>query len=527
MANDLVDLAEESTKSGFILVSGTIVATIITAIASILVARYLGPEQYGIYSLSLVIPQIFFLITDFGLRESIIKFLIEARSDNQKNLAIKFIKYSFLIKIVAGTISFLFILIFADILTIIILNRTGIGLFLRIGSLSIIFQAIYSTGVSGYIGLDKTLRSTIITQTQSFSKAIISIILIGLGFGIIGAIVGFISGFFIAGSVALISIFILSKKYKKVKDGEYFRPFLKKIIKYGGPLYFSIIMIGFMPQFIDIILAFFTSDFEIGNFKATFNFILLISIVTQQVATAFLPAFSKLSDASLKQIRIFFNTSHKFTTMVAIPITVLLITFSNEIVELVYGSEFINASFYLSIYSFLYLLAGLGSLNLPSFFNGLDKTKETFKMNLITFLIVIFGAPFITSLFGVNGLIVTIIIGYTSGTIYGMLKSKNIFGISFQLKSLSKIYLIAFLAIIPSFLLTIELLLIQKILIGGILYIFLYVTLIPFTKVITMSEVELIKKLISKIKFLRILNPILNYQIKILNYLTKKKLDSN
>ena len=209
-------------------------------------------------------------------------------------------------------------------------------------------------------------------------------------------------------------------------------------------------MLGFMPQFIDILLAFFASNYDIGNFKATSNFMILLAIVAQQITISLLPAFTKLNGASNNQRNSFFNISHKYTTLVIIPLTVLLIVFSNEIVQFSYGSTYTDAGFFLAIYGFLYLLTGFGYLNLPSLFNGMGKTKETLKMNTITFLLVLTVCPLTTKFFGIIGAITTLLFAYTMGSIYGMYKAKRILGLTFNLNVLSKIYLIAFLSIIPS-----------------------------------------------------------------------------
>jgi hypothetical protein len=60
MTNDLFKVAEDSARSSFFLISGTTLATIILAISAILIGRFLGPELYGQYSLTLTI--VFWLI---------------------------------------------------------------------------------------------------------------------------------------------------------------------------------------------------------------------------------------------------------------------------------------------------------------------------------------------------------------------------------------------------------------------------------------------------------------------------------
>ena len=521
MTTELIEIAEDSTKGSFILVGGTVIATAISALTSIFIARFLGPENYGLYSLSLVVPQILFLITDFGIGEGIIKFSIEARAKKQTNLGIKLIKYCLLIRIVASLILFIILFMLSDQVAEIIFQRPELGFFIKISSVTVVFHSLYLTSVYAYIGFDKTVHSSLITQIQSVAKALSSIILLLLGFSILGAVIGYVLGFMIGGIVGIISLLAYFKKHNKTVNSEQITHNLKKLITYGAPLYFSILMIGFMPQYMDILSALFVSNLNIGNFKATSNFMILLTIVAQQVTTALLPSFTKLNNASIKERNSFFNASHKFTTLVTIPLTFLMIIFSNEIVQLAYGSTFTNAGFYLAIYSFIYILTGIGYLNIPSLFNGTGKTIETLKMNIITFLIVLTISPITTSSYGIVGLILTLLFAQTIGSLYGVYRAKKTLNLSIDKKNIPKIYLIAVLSIIPTVLVAANFTSIPKMAIGAIIYLFSYITLIPLTNIINEKENELLTRSVEKIKILSIIKPVLKYQNKI-SKLTKK-----
>jgi len=516
---DLLDLAEESTRGGLILVSGTVISAIISALASILIARFLGPEDYGLYALALVIPQIFFLITDFGIKEGIVKFSIESRERNQIALGIKIIKYGLLIRSLAALFSFIFIFFTADSIATTLLNRSNLGFYVRIASLSIIFQALYSTTIYAYIGLDKVTSSSIVNQIQSLSKAIISVLLLALGFGLTGAVFGYVFGFIVAGLIGTITLLMHFKKYDQKNKIQNVNQHLKLLIKYGTPLYFSTMLIGLMPQLIDVILSFFSSNFDIGNFKVTANFIVLMTLVTQQITTSFLPVFTKLSQSTTQKYRNFFYISLKFTTLIMIPIATVLIIFSKDIVQLIYGTTYGDAGLYLAIYSMQFFFTAFGLLNLPSLFNGLGKTKETLKMNFSIFIVVMILAPFATKFFGIIGLIISILIGYGFGSLYGMVLGKRIFGLTINLKVPLKIFFASLLSAFPStFLFSTFLSPILKIILGLILFFFLYITLIPLTRAITNLELDATTNLVEKISFLIIIKPILRYQKRILNF---------
>ena len=71
MSDDLAAVAEDLAKGGLFLVSGSLIATVISAIASIIIARILGPELYGQYVLALVVPSMLFLVTGFGINQGL------------------------------------------------------------------------------------------------------------------------------------------------------------------------------------------------------------------------------------------------------------------------------------------------------------------------------------------------------------------------------------------------------------------------------------------------------------------------
>ena len=63
----LIGVARESVRGGFYLFLGNFLSTLISAIAIIVIARLLGPSDYGLYNISLIIPSLLVLFTDLGV----------------------------------------------------------------------------------------------------------------------------------------------------------------------------------------------------------------------------------------------------------------------------------------------------------------------------------------------------------------------------------------------------------------------------------------------------------------------------
>jgi len=80
MSGRLVEVAEDSVRGGFFLFAGNASQLVVLAVASIVIARLLGPEDYGLYSLSLVVPSILAGLVDFGIVSALIRFLAKFKS---------------------------------------------------------------------------------------------------------------------------------------------------------------------------------------------------------------------------------------------------------------------------------------------------------------------------------------------------------------------------------------------------------------------------------------------------------------
>ncbi|MGB9959788.1 MAG: flippase [Candidatus Bathyarchaeales archaeon] len=523
MEYDLEKVAEDSARGGFFLISGTAISTVIMAVSSILIGRFLGPELYGQYTLTMVVPQLLFLFTDLGISQGVIKFTASLRSKGEVDRIPQIIKYGLILRASVGFVVSIINYALADFFASFMLQRPELTFYVRLVSICIIFQVIYTTVTSAFVGLDRTEYNALTTNIQATVKAIISISLVLLGFSVTGAVIGYVAGYVIAAVVGISILFILIRK-KEVKQSANSLSDLKILISYGAPLYISALLSGFIPTYQNIMLAFFTTDADIGNYKAATNFIALMSILTVPITTTLLPAFSKINSLTNQKIKEFYKIANKYTAMVIVPLAFLIIIFSREIVEIIYGSTYQSAPIFLAIYCLLYLSVGIGYIVLPSLYNGLGQTKTTLKMSLTTLLVLAVLSPILTKTYSVPGLIIAFITASTVGTIYGFYVARINFKIELTIKTQLKIYLNSAVSSIPA-ILVLSLASSPKILnvaIGGLLYLLTYLTLIPLTKTMTLQELRKTLRITQKIPSLAIIaKPIILYQQKLLQIMQK------
>jgi O-antigen/teichoic acid export membrane protein len=506
MANSLIDVAGESARSGSFLASGIALATAILSIGSIVAARLLGPEIYGQYTLILVGPQLLFLFTDLGINQGIIKLTADVRSKGETDKVSRIVNSGIFIRILVGTAMSILLYVFAEPFAGFLLNRVELYPYLQITAIVILFQALYGTAVSGFVSVDRAEFSAITSNLQAIVRTSFTILLLLLGFNLLGALAGNILGYAISGICGIVILKVVLPKRGSGKA--YFPPKndVKNLVQYGMPIFATFLLTGFTPLYQNLILAYFTSDVAIGNFKAALNFSTVLVALSFPITTTMLSGFSKLASVTKENVKSFFRLANKYTSLVVFPLIMVLILYSNEIVQILYGSTYQSAAFFLSLYCLLYFSVGIGYLNLASFYNGIGETQTTLKIGILTFMTVALLSPLFAQNFEVPGLIVAFLIANVIGTSYGVYVAKRKHGVDFAMSAVGRVFAAALVSAIPAVLLRfVGLQLYFTIIVGSLIYFFTYLTLVPLMNIITESELENARHIVDRIGPLKII----------------------
>lgn len=523
MSDQLSGIAEDSVKGGLILFTGNTLSTLILAVGSIIVARLLGPENYGIYSLTLVVPTLLIGLADFGVNSALTRYLAKLRAEGKNNQAASILKSGYLFKLTIGVFTSTFCFLFADQLANIILNRPELGSLVRIISIIIITQTIFNTSNAAFIGLEKMEHKALVMTLQSITKVVSSPLLLIGGFGVIGTLTGHISGYT---SASLIGSLILLKHYRKLGKPSHngLRSNLKIMLSYGFPLYLSVFIVLLSGQYRTIILAFFSSNIEIGNLNVATKLTSTINILVFPFSVLF-PAFSKLTPDS-KEFKRLFKISVKYTALLIVPASIVIAIISEEIVYAFYGYNYTLAPSYLSLHVLNFLFSGIGSMVTVHLLNGVGETKTILKANVMRILTLIPLLPVLTMLYGVPGLLIATLLSVIPPILYQLYVAFKKFKLRLDINSTIKIYLTSFTSAIPLFIfiqlspLTVFL----NLLLSCVLYMFTFLTIVPLTKTLTEADLTDLRMITKRIRIIGFFTePVFRYEEKILNLFKKPR----
>jgi O-antigen/teichoic acid export membrane protein len=494
----LVDVAEESARGGFFLFAGNASSTLVLAVGSIIIARLLGPEGYGVFSLSLVVPSILVGLIDLGVDQALIRYSARLRAEGRPQQVAGMLRTGFIFRLAVSLAAFLLSFFFSDQLAGLILRRPEMGFYVRLASLAILFQTLYSTLSSAFVGLDKMENGALVMNVRAVARTAMCPLLIVSSLGVAGAIIGHVASYALAGLVGGLLLLKIYVEYGE-PSGNGFSNNLKVMLAYGFPLYFSTLLAYLLGQYQTLVLALFTTNVEIGNFiVATTLSAAAVSLLTFPLAALF-PAFSKL-DHSNEDLGKLFTLSIKYSALLVVPASTVLSILSKDFIYLVYGPNYELAPAFLSLYVLTFLYTGFGSAVLGHFFNGVGETRVVFKSNLINLMVFFPLAPMLTMLYRVPGLIAALLVSNVFPLLYGLFVARRRFHARVDVKASTKIYMASLVSAIPTlaFLHIFTYGNIIRIIAGGLVFLLTYLTILPVIRGVTTSDLENFKLTLSK-----------------------------
>jgi len=375
--------------------SRTLVEKIGALIFTMILARLLMPELFGLYSLALSTIILFATFSDLGIGTALVMFISRELSKRKTNLSITPIKkiseriehnpkgyYNYLIKIkfILTFLTSLILILLAYWISNIYYNKPIFyallagGLYLFLNSFIGFFSSLYQS----FNNFKKILKKEIIFQVLRLIVVPL-IILLSLNFSeeilFLNIILALSFCYLIALGVLFIKKPILVGKELNKKEK-------KQVNKFILPLT-TIIFSGVLFGYIDMIMLghFVDSEF-IGYYSAAFALI-GSAMVLLEFSTALFPLFSRLGGKRLERA---LKKSIKLIIPLSLLLTFITILLAPLIIKIVYGEQYSNSILLLRILTLLIFSGPLTSIY-STYFISKGKTKIMVKLLISTTLI--------------------------------------------------------------------------------------------------------------------------------------------
>lgn len=326
------------------LATSELIGRFLGGIVLFLLPRYLGPDDYGVYSLSLSFFTIFTVFACYGLDAVFIK-----EVSRNKTLSQQYFCANILIK---GFLSFIAIMVLG--LLVYILNyssRTILAILLL--SSAIFFYTAVKTYTAVFRAYEKMEYNAILEISRSIIAVLAILLAIKLGGNVLWMVIIPAITYLI---LALFGFILINKNFFKivwVVD----RSFLSDTFKKSTP-FFLVGFIAIIQNKVDIIMmSKLANNIEVGLFSAANELINIIYIIPSLVSTVLFPVFSRQYHHSTGSLLSASNLSIKYIAIIGFPASAGIYFVAPQIINLIYGSTFAGSIEVLQI-----LGAGIGIL---------------------------------------------------------------------------------------------------------------------------------------------------------------------
>lgn len=377
-------------KDTAILQMGTLFATGLSFIGSIVFARVLGPEDYGKYGLIFAFTGLVGLIFNWGADHATLTLMSEAWANRDKQkikeLVIYYLKLSFWVNGVVGLLVF----ILSPIIAKYLYHDFTVGSLARWVLLANMLSVVYSLSLIILQVVRKIKYLTILENINKIFYITLPIILVLLGWHIKGIVFGYLicgilfflfSFFFylimIKKTDLLPSFQEISRGFFKVPIKKYFRfGFLIAVDKNLANLY------GTLPM---TFLGMFALKADIAYYKLAFSYIGLNAIFIKPISRLLsvqLPKSKTYGKDTLKEH--FFKTAF-YSFLIVACLMVPMLILAKFLVLTFYGDRYL-ATVNLIYWLWPYALSSSIGVGLGALYRTINKMKVTITTNLIIFI---------------------------------------------------------------------------------------------------------------------------------------------
>jgi len=341
------------------------------------VARYLGPEKYGIFNYSLAFVAIFAGVAKLGLDGIVIRELV--KEPEKKDL---YLGTAFWLKFV-GAFVVLFLIAIGTLFTN---NDRTINLYIFIIAAGIFFQS--------FEVVDFYFQSKVLSKFVSICKIIQLILssLLKIYFVLTKAdLIYFVLITLIDQITLAITLFLSYSHYHKHNEpqknwlhflnAETFNfQIAKNLLKDSWPLILVLISATLYERIDQIMIKEMLSSYSVGIYSAAVKISGVSVIASPIFAYSFFPALVNARKRSYEEFHKRLIFLYSFVFWFSLVISFLVCYFSADIINLLYGDKFKNSSMVLSIYIFTSVFAYIGGVS--SRWYIIENMQNIFSLNL-------------------------------------------------------------------------------------------------------------------------------------------------
>ncbi|WP_297980430.1 flippase [uncultured Methanobrevibacter sp.] len=376
--------------------SSQVIVNVCAFLWTILIARYLGVNDYGILSFAISFTVLLGMGTDIGMSTFATRELSQDKSKTQKyiNNVIPF-------KIVLSIVLFF---VTAILLYLLGYNKLVIEVTLLI-SLETIFICMIKFIGGVFQAYENQKYNSIGEIISSLFLLIFSLISVWFDLGLIAIALSYT----LAYGIFLVHMVIKMKKHcglpKFEFDWEFWKITAKRSIPFGLSIFFYTVYFS-----IDVVMIqFLAGEYATGIYNSAYKIVSVFAAFYVIYQYVIFPLMSKLYTEDSNLLKLSFEQSFKYSLLILLPISIGVYFYSPYIINLIYSSEYALASPVMQILIWTVVFLFINGVA-TSLLNSIGKELEVTKIYVVAAAFNIVLNYIMIPIFSYNGAAITTVL---------------------------------------------------------------------------------------------------------------------
>lgn len=411
------------------LFAGNLAYTGITAVTAIFLARLLGPDAYGVYTLAFVIPSLLSLFVGLGVNISVTRYVAYYASSGDVERAKSVTRSATSFLLIFGVLLSIVNYFSASFLVDTLLHRPDLVAYVQLASLFVLGQALAGSASSIFVGWSSMLELSAFTVLQAGLKLVLTIGLILAGFGVLGAVIGHTLSYLAEGVSATIFLYAAHMRPWSRSSNTLIAD-TKMMLSYGVPPFAGNVVSGLATQYVTIVLAAIAANAVIGYYQAALNVTIAVSVISGTVTNVLYRSFAALhgleGDTSLA-----YSYAVRYVSLIITPIVFFLIAGASPLFDLLYGPSYSQGVVLLRLVGVSYLPISVGMTVMAPFLNGVGRSRITMVITVASAIALAAAGYFLAVSFGLGaqGIMLALLVSNAAFTVPGWYLIREYLGI--------------------------------------------------------------------------------------------------
>lgn len=360
------DLTKSLRRNASWLFSGSMVASLFAAVEPVLLARFLGVEQLGLFSLVIAYVSIVKnVLVNFRSPEGITRYVGHHLALGEKDKVLRFMKFFYLIDLLEGFLAFAVCLLLAGVANDLFIHSDDTLSLIVIYATSLFISSINRNSEAVLKVFDKYKTSAFLKIVSPGTRVIMVAACLFLGFKIQGVLVCYVASaiiYLVALQLAVSGV-LKSRGFKRWTTARLGRlEFVTSEVRsfIFTSIYSNFLGALYLKEVAVLIVGYFTSKEAVGLYKVAITFLGLREKVQHPILEAMYPSLVTARTRNLgKAFAEIVSHAVKSLMKILLPAGMLFLLFADEITVILFGAEYKPAADAMRIVAIAEILSGL------------------------------------------------------------------------------------------------------------------------------------------------------------------------